>query len=58
MESGKSASHFPFSVIHFSFLHSGFFDEHYGDLIADRVNQTAFIVYAFETSLGFVNLKF
>ena len=52
------AYHFPFSIFHYSLLYRRFLDEHYGNFIADRIDETAIGVEAFQTRLSIVDLQF
>lgn len=44
------------SIVNRSFLDRCLIDKHHRDLIADRVNQSAFFVYALEFGLFLVDL--
>ncbi len=52
------AAIFRFPLFHYSLFYRRFLDEHYGNLIADGINETAFGVEAFQTRLGVVYLQF
>lgn len=52
------AAIFRFPLFHYSLLYRRFLDEHYGNFIADGINETAFGVEAFQTRLGVVYLQF
>lgn len=52
------AYHFPFSIFHYSLFHRRFLNKHYGNFIANGIDETTFGVEAFQTRLGVVDLQF